>query len=104
RESEFAVVRSYSVLIGFTRQSARHATSTSTCPRRSRCAPKLSTNCRGTGQNERSRVMIPVSNMNIDDIVRRALDEDLPDITSETIFEPGERGRAGFLVKEAGVI
>jgi len=42
--------------------------------------------------------------MNIDDIVRRALDEDLPDITSETIFEPGDRGRARFLVKEAGVI
>ncbi len=31
-------------LIGFTRQSARHATTTPTCPRRSRCAPKLSTN------------------------------------------------------------
>jgi len=42
--------------------------------------------------------------MNIDAIVRRALDEDLPDITSESIFEPGERGRARFLVKETGVI
>ena len=40
----------------------------------------------------------------IETIVRRALDEDLPDITSETIFEPGERGRARFLVKEPGVI
>ena len=30
----------------------------------------------------------------IDAIVRRALDEDLPDITSEAIFEPGDPGRA----------
>src|SRR5437879_10778810 len=45
REGEFAVVRSYSFLIVFTSQSARHATTTPTCPRRSRCAPKLSTNC-----------------------------------------------------------
>src|SRR3954447_15670156 len=44
REGEIAVVRSYSFLIVFTRQSARHATTTPTCPRRSRCAPKLSTN------------------------------------------------------------
>ena len=42
--------------------------------------------------------------MNIDAIVRRALDEDLPDITSESIFDPGERGRARFVVKEAGII
>ncbi len=40
----------------------------------------------------------------IDAIVRRALDEDLPDITSEAIFDPSERGRARFLVKAAGVI
>ncbi len=40
----------------------------------------------------------------IDEVVRRALDEDLPDITSESIFEPGERGRARFLVKAPGVI
>lgn len=40
----------------------------------------------------------------IDAIVRRALDEDLPDITSEAIFAPEERGRARFLVKAAGVI
>ena len=40
----------------------------------------------------------------IDAIVRRALDEDLPDITSESIFEPGDRGSARFVVKEAGVI
>jgi nicotinate-nucleotide pyrophosphorylase (carboxylating) len=42
--------------------------------------------------------------VNIEAIVQRALDEDLPDITSETIFESGERGRARFLVKEPGVI
>jgi len=40
----------------------------------------------------------------IDDIVRRALEEDLPDITSESIFEPADRGRARFLVKEPGII
>jgi len=40
----------------------------------------------------------------IDAIVRRALDEDLPDITSEAIFSPGERGRARFLVKAAGIV
>lgn len=37
-------------------------------------------------------------------IVRRALDEDLPDVTSESIFAPEERGRARFLVKAPGVI
>jgi nicotinate-nucleotide pyrophosphorylase (carboxylating) len=40
----------------------------------------------------------------IDAIVRRALDEDLPDITSEAIFSPVERGRARFLVKAPGVL
>lgn len=40
----------------------------------------------------------------IDIIVRRALDEDLPDITSEAIFEPGDRGTAQFLVKAPGVL
>lgn len=40
----------------------------------------------------------------IDAIVRRALDEDLPDITSEAIFAPADRGRAHFLAKAAGVI
>src|SRR5436309_8206957 len=40
----------------------------------------------------------------IDAVVRRALEEDLPDITSESIFEPGDRGHARFLVKEAGII
>ena len=40
----------------------------------------------------------------IDLIVRRALDEDLPDITSEAIFDPGDRGRARFLMKASGIV
>lgn len=40
----------------------------------------------------------------IETIVRRALDEDLPDITSEAIFGAGERSHARFLVKASGVI
>lgn len=40
----------------------------------------------------------------IEAIVRRALDEDLPDITSEAIFAPSDRGRARFLVKASGVV
>src|SRR5258708_11594426 len=40
----------------------------------------------------------------IEAIVRRALDEDLPDITSEAIFEPRDRGRARFLVKASGIL
>jgi nicotinate-nucleotide pyrophosphorylase (carboxylating) len=40
----------------------------------------------------------------VDIIVRRALDEDLPDITSEAIFEPGDRGTARFLVKAPGIL
>ena len=39
-----------------------------------------------------------------DDIVARAFAEDLPDITSEAIFDPQDRGSARFLVKAAGVI
>jgi len=39
----------------------------------------------------------------IETIVRRALDEDLPDITSEAIFAPGERGRAVLMAKADGV-
>jgi nicotinate-nucleotide pyrophosphorylase (carboxylating) len=39
-----------------------------------------------------------------EDIVRRAFAEDLPDITSEAIFEPSDRGTARFLVKATGVI
>jgi nicotinate-nucleotide pyrophosphorylase (carboxylating) len=37
-------------------------------------------------------------------IVRRALDEDLPDITSEAIFEASDRGRARFIAKAPGVV
>jgi len=40
----------------------------------------------------------------IDSIVRRALDEDLPDVTSEAIFEPGDQGRARFLMKASGIL
>jgi nicotinate-nucleotide pyrophosphorylase (carboxylating) len=40
----------------------------------------------------------------IDLIVRHALDEDLPDITSEAIFDPADRGRARFLVKGRGIL
>jgi nicotinate-nucleotide pyrophosphorylase (carboxylating) len=40
----------------------------------------------------------------IDLIVRRALDEDLPDITSEAIFDPSDRGQARFLVKASGIL
>src|SRR6476469_1360658 len=37
-------------------------------------------------------------------LIERALAEDLPDITAEAIFEPGDRGRAEFVVKAPGVI
>lgn len=37
-------------------------------------------------------------------LVRRALDEDLPDITSEAIFDAADRGTAVFVAKSAGVI
>ena len=40
----------------------------------------------------------------IEGIVRRALDEDLPDVTSEAIFSKDDHGRARFLVKAPGVI
>ncbi|HUR83049.1 MAG TPA: carboxylating nicotinate-nucleotide diphosphorylase [Thermoanaerobaculia bacterium] len=39
-----------------------------------------------------------------EDIVRAAFAEDLPDITSESIFAPEDRGSARFLVKGEGVI
>lgn len=39
-----------------------------------------------------------------DDIIRRAFAEDLPDITSESIFAKEDRGSARFLVKAQGVI
>lgn len=40
----------------------------------------------------------------IDQIVQRALAEDLPDITSEAIFPPLERGRARLVAKENGIV
>jgi nicotinate-nucleotide pyrophosphorylase (carboxylating) len=40
----------------------------------------------------------------LESILRRAFDEDLPDITSESIFEPDERGSARFLVKAEGIL
>ena len=40
----------------------------------------------------------------IDDIIRRAFAEDLPDITSEAIFEPSDRGSARFVIKGEGVL
>lgn len=39
-----------------------------------------------------------------EDIVKRAFEEDLPDITSEAIFDREERGEARFLVKAGGII
>lgn len=40
----------------------------------------------------------------LDTLLSRALEEDLPDITSDAIFDAGERGSASFLVKESGVV
>lgn len=37
-------------------------------------------------------------------LVQRALDEDLPDITSQAIFAPADRGKAEFVIKSEGVI
>lgn len=37
-------------------------------------------------------------------IIQRAFDEDLPDITSEAIFDPGDRGTASFLMKASGIL
>jgi nicotinate-nucleotide pyrophosphorylase (carboxylating) len=37
-------------------------------------------------------------------LVQRALDEDLPDITAESVFEPQDRGKAEFVIKADGVI
>jgi nicotinate-nucleotide pyrophosphorylase (carboxylating) len=40
----------------------------------------------------------------VEKIVRAALEEDLPDITSEAIFDADERGTARFVMKSAGVL
>jgi nicotinate-nucleotide pyrophosphorylase (carboxylating) len=39
-----------------------------------------------------------------EDIIRRAFAEDLPDITSEAIFAPSDRGSARFMVKAEGIL
>jgi nicotinate-nucleotide pyrophosphorylase (carboxylating) len=39
----------------------------------------------------------------VEPLIRRAFDEDLPDITSEAIFDSGQRGRARFIAKADGV-
>jgi len=39
-----------------------------------------------------------------EDIVDRAFAEDLPDITSEAIFAPSDRGSARFLIKGEGIL
>jgi nicotinate-nucleotide pyrophosphorylase (carboxylating) len=45
----------------------------------------------------------PLSSSSVEPLIRRALDEDLPDITSEAIFDPAQRGRARFIAKAEGV-
>ena len=40
----------------------------------------------------------------IEEIVERALAEDLPDITSEAIFDAGTRGEAVLIAREPGVL
>jgi nicotinate-nucleotide pyrophosphorylase (carboxylating) len=40
----------------------------------------------------------------VEKIVRSALEEDLPDITSEAIFDADERGTARFVMKAGGVL
>jgi nicotinate-nucleotide pyrophosphorylase (carboxylating) len=49
-------------------------------------------------------ILLTMSELELSDLVRRALAEDLPDITSEAIFAPSERGSARFVVKAEGVI
>ncbi len=46
----------------------------------------------------------PLTEETIDAIIQRAFAEDLPDITSEAIFDASERGSARFLVKEPGIL
>lgn len=40
----------------------------------------------------------------LEEIIERALAEDLPDITTDAIFDAGERGEAYFLAKAPGVV
>jgi nicotinate-nucleotide pyrophosphorylase (carboxylating) len=57
-------------------------------------------------QNEcrRGRISTTMNENDLQDIIRRAFAEDLPDITSEAIFAPSDRGSARFLVKAEGVL
>lgn len=57
---------------------------------------------RTTGQNGYDGSKIPRDMF--DEIIAAAFAEDLPDITSEAIFDRADRGRARFLVKGEGVI
>src|SRR5207244_3913355 len=60
---------------------------------------------RTASENGRHDESIPgMDPVEIDAIVRRALAEDLPDVTSESIFDAGERGRARFVAKSAGIV
>ncbi len=45
-----------------------------------------------------------MNDQELQDIIRHAFAEDLPDITSEAIFAPVDRGSARFLVKAEGVL
>lgn len=45
-----------------------------------------------------------VKTTDVEDLVERALAEDLPDITAEAIFEAKERGQASFVCKRDGVV
>jgi nicotinate-nucleotide pyrophosphorylase (carboxylating) len=45
----------------------------------------------------------PLSRDDVAPLIRRAFEEDLPDITSEAIFSPSQRGRARLIAKAEGV-
>jgi len=45
----------------------------------------------------------PLSSNDVAPLIRRAFEEDLPDITSEAIFEPMQRGRGRLIAKAEGV-
>jgi len=51
-----------------------------------------------------ARISTRMDRHDIAPLVRRALEEDLPDITSEAIFTARDRGTAAFLIKAPGVL
>ena len=51
-----------------------------------------------------ARISTVMDRDDIAPIVRRALEEDLPDITSEAIFTPRDRGTAAFVIKASGIL